>query len=83
MNADGIRSQLADLSALQARTDADERKILAAAEKRHDDLQKQMAELKKDAILDVDGAAARYLAMTDELGQVSIVIAKAREALGE
>jgi len=81
MTPDGIRSRLADLSALQARTDADERKILAAAEKRHDDLQKQMDDLRKDAVLD-DGAAARYVAMSQELGQVSIVIAKAREALG-
>ncbi len=81
MKPDGVRSQLADLSALQARTDADERKILAAAEKRHDDLQAQMHATKKDAVLD-EGAASRYLAMTEELGQVSIVIAKAREALG-
>lgn len=81
MRPSSIRSHLSDLAALQARTDRDERKILAAAEARHDELQAKMQDLAKTAAVD-DDAGSRYLAMAREFGQVSLIIAKARASLG-
>lgn len=82
MKPGALRTQLADLAVLQARTDADERKILAAALKRHDEVQAALEQARAAAEAD-DAAADRYQALVLEYGQLNIVIAKARAALGE
>lgn len=76
-----VKSRLADLAVLQSRTDADEQKILDAAIGRHDELQKQLPAASLAARSDPDAAAGKYQAMVQEIGQLSIVIGKARAAL--
>jgi hypothetical protein len=76
-----VTGQLADLAVLQSRTDADEKKILDAAVARHDELQGQLGQAGLDARRGDDAAGNRYQAIVAELGQVNIVIGKARAAL--
>lgn len=76
-----VKSQLADLAVLQSRTDADEKKILAAAIARHDELKGKLDAVGLAARRGDEGAAHTYQAMVGEMGQLNIVIGKARAAL--
>jgi hypothetical protein len=76
------RAHLGELHALGAKTEAVERKILAAAEKRHAAVLRELDALRPG----VEGAGEAkqddYLALVRERGQLDVVIAKARQVLG-
>lgn len=77
---DRTRHQLGELAGLASKTEAAERKILSSAEQRLASVQNELlgihgAEFGKDA--------DRYTELVAERGQLQIVIAKARRALGQ
>lgn len=76
------RSQLGELAALSARTEAAERRILSAAEARLDAVQAEIADMQPRMSLATDDEENRYLSLVEERGRLNKVIAKAREALG-
>ncbi len=79
---DNVRRQLGELASLADKTDAAERKILEAAEKRLAWAGDRMAELKPRAIL--DGEAGReYQELSLERQRLQTVIAQARKNLAE
>jgi hypothetical protein len=76
------RTRLGHLASLSEKTEATERRILAAAEDRLAAVEKDLATLQPRVHLDVD-AGDRYQALTAEKGQLTIVIARARQVLGD
>ena len=74
------KRRLVHLSGLAATTEAHERKILGAARSRKEAIETDLKALKPRAIADAS-AGERYLELTQELGQVDLVIARARKAL--
>ena len=77
------RAHLGELGALSAKTDAAERKILAAAEKRHAVVLAELEELSPGVEGAGDADQDRYLELVAERGQLHIVIAKARQVLAK
>ena len=80
---DKARAHLGDLGALATKTEAAERRILAAAQKRLAAVQTQIERARPGIEAGPDSAQDRYLDLVTERGQLELVIARAREALGE
>lgn len=78
---DRTRAQLGDLAGLTAKTEAAERRILAAAEKRLDEVQALIERARPGIEAAPDSAQGRYLDLVTERGQLQTVIGKARQAL--
>lgn len=78
--AENARRQLGELSELSAKSDAAERKILEAAEKRQEWVSGQIAELRPRALLENE-ASDRYQALVEERAKLDIVIAQAKRHL--
>jgi len=76
------RRQLGELAAMQAQTDAMERRILSIAETKLDELEKKLADARTAAMTGGDQAKADYAEMIHERGRLNIVIANARAVLG-
>ena len=75
------RAHLGELHALGEKTEAAERKILAAAEKRHAAVLRELDDLRSGIEGMADDVQDRYLALVAERGQLDVVIAKARVVL--
>lgn len=78
----GARRRLVHLHGLDARTEAAERQILAAAEHRHAEVLNAIAKLAPRAAAD-RAAGDRYTAAVLERGRLETVIARAKANLGE
>lgn len=76
-----VHDQLGDLAGLSAKTEAAERKILAAAEKRLATVQAAIERAAAGIEAAPDDAQQRYLDLVTERGQLHTVIAKAKQAL--
>ncbi|WP_159711447.1 hypothetical protein [Geminicoccus flavidas] len=81
MSTDDLRRQLADLAGLQAKTDAAERQILSSAQQRLGTVNAMLKLAEPGARQGDPNAQAQYQALVLERGELSIVIAKARQAL--
>lgn len=78
---DAIRSQLAALQALSAKTLAAERQILGRAEARILDINDRLEELRPRTLLDAD-AADEYHDLILERGRLHAVATQARRHIG-
>lgn len=76
-----VHAQLGDLAGLSAKTEAAERNILAAAEKRLATVQTAIDRAAAGIEAAPDDAQQRYLDLIAERGQLHTVIAKAKQAL--
>lgn len=76
------RAHLGELHGLAAKTEAAERRILASAEARLDEVNAGLDRLRPGAESAPDAHQDRYLALVKERGKLHTVIAKARRALG-
>lgn len=83
MKTQALRGQLAELSALQSRTDADERKILSSATQRLGAVNAMLKLAEPGARQGDADAEAQYQALVLERGQLNIVISKARQVLAD
>lgn len=75
---ENVRRQIGELSSLAAKTDAAERKILEAAEKRLDWVQSRLADLRSKALVDA-AAGKEYQELALERGRLNLVIAQAQK----
>lgn len=78
---DTIRSHLASLAALSAKTLAAERNILARAETRIAEINDRLEELRPETLTDED-AADEYRELVLERGRLHTVAAEARRHVG-
>lgn len=78
---DEIRSKLGDLSALAAKTEATERRILENAEKRLAVIADRLDEIRPRVLLD-ESLSDEYQRLILERGKLGIVVAQARRVLG-
>ena len=78
---DEIRSRLGDLSALAAKTQATERRILEQAERRLDQIAGRLEEIKPRVLLD-ESLSDEYQRLILERGKLGLVVAQARRVLG-
>ena len=78
---DQIRSRIADLSALAAKTQATERRILEQAELRLEQIAGRLEEIKPRVLLD-ESLSDEYQRLILERGKLGIVVAQARRVLG-
>jgi len=78
---DQIRSRIADLSALAAKTQATERRILERAERRLEQIAGRLEEIKPRVLLD-ESLSDEYQRLILERGKLGIVVAQARRVLG-
>ena len=76
-----IRSRIADLSALAAKTQATERRILEQAERRLEQIAGRLEEIKPRVLLD-ESLSDEYQRLILERGKLGIVVAQARRVLG-
>lgn len=76
------RTQLGELAGLAHKTEAAERRILAAASQRLEAVQAEIERARPGVEAGPDSAQDRYLELVAERGQLEQVIARAREALG-
>lgn len=76
-----VHDQLGDLAGMSAKTEAAERKILDAAEKRLATVQAAIERAAAGVEAATDDAQQRYLDLIAERGQLHTVIAKAKQAL--
>lgn len=76
------RAHMGELHDLATKTDASEQKILAAAEKRHATVLSKIEQLQPGIDAAGDDVHDEYLGLVSERGQLEIVIARARKALG-
>lgn len=76
-----VHDQLGDLAGLSAKTEAAERKILDAAEKRLATVQAAIERAAAGVEAATDDTQQRYLDLITERGQLHTVIAKAKQAL--
>lgn len=81
-NIENVRRQIGELSGLAEKTDAAERKILEAAEKRLETVESRLGELRTRALVDTE-AGKEYQGLALERGRLNMVIAQARKNLGE
>jgi hypothetical protein len=77
---DTPRRQLGELGALATRTEADERRILEAAEKRLERVEGELDSARAVA-MGAPADADRYQALIEERGRLNQVIAQARAVL--
>lgn len=75
------RAHLGELHGLAAKTEATERKILAAAEKRHAAVMRELDDMRPGVEGKADDVQDGYLELVSERGQLEVVIAKARAVL--
>ena len=78
---DQIRSRIADLSALAAKTQATERLILEQAERRLEQIAGRLEEIKPRVLLD-ESLSDEYQRLILERGKLGLVVAQARRVLG-
>jgi 4-diphosphocytidyl-2C-methyl-D-erythritol kinase len=76
---DDTHRKLGELAVMAQQTEAAERKILARATQRLDEVQ---AELKEAGSHALTGGGDKYMALVQERGQLQQVIAQARQVLG-
>lgn len=76
------RRQLGDLHALAGKTEAAERRILERAEARLGEVNDELDRLRPGVEAAPDSSQDRYTSLIEERGQLHVVIAKARSALG-
>lgn len=81
-NIERARTQLGELGALAQKTEAAERKILAAAEKRLGVVQAEIEKARPGVEAAEGTAQDRYLELVAERGKLQMVIARAKKALG-
>lgn len=79
---ENTRKQLADLGGLAAKTEADERAILANAEKQLAVAQAAVDRTRPGIEASPDAAQKRYTDLVAEVGRLQMIVAKARKALG-
>ena len=77
------KTDLGELHGLAAKTEAAERKILTAAEKRHAEVVAAIERARPGIDGASDAAQDRYTDLIAERGQLEIVMAKARKELDE
>lgn len=80
---ENTRSQLGELASLQAKTEQAERNILAAAEQRLAEVQQLIDRAQPGIEGAQESEQERYQQLIAERGQLNIVIAKAKQELGE
>ena len=78
---DQIRSRIADLSALPAKTQAPERRILEQPERRLEQIAGRLEEIKPRVLLD-ESLSDEYQRLILERGKLGLVVAQARRVLG-
>ncbi len=76
------RSHLGELHGLAAKTEAAERRILAAAESRLSDVDRMLDRLRPGLESSPENSQSRYLSLVEERGRLQLVISKARSVLG-
>lgn len=79
---DKARSALGELGSLASKTEAAERNILTSAEARLEVVQKSIKRTQAGAETAPESEQDRYIALIEERGQLNIIIAKAKKALG-
>jgi hypothetical protein len=79
---EAARRRLAHLGGLAAQTEEAERRILTSATDRLAVVREELDKLRPRAIAD-HAAGDRYLALTQERGQLETVIAQAQQVLGQ
>lgn len=79
---DKAKAQLGNLSALAAKTEAAERRILESAQNRLEEVQAQIDRARPGVESAPEAAQDRYLELVRERGQLQQVIARAQQALG-
>lgn len=77
-----VRTSLGDLAGLAGKTEAAERNILKAAEKRLAAVQTEIERARPGIEAAADKSQDRYLHLVEERGQLELVISKARKELG-
>lgn len=77
-----VRDRLGDLAGLADRTERTERRILEQAEKRLDEVQKSIDAARPGIEAASDDEQRKYQDLVAERGQLNLVIAQARKALG-
>lgn len=77
------RRNLGELHGLAGKTEADERRILARAEARLEEVNAMIERQRTGIDGAPDAAQDRYTALITERGQLGVVIAKARKSLGQ
>ena len=80
---DDLIASLSDLQALHGKTEQAERSILDQATRMLDDLSGQIDAAQNAAKMGDADAEARYQHLVLDRGKLNIIIAHAREALGE
>ena len=78
-HVDDTQRKLGDLAVMAGQTEAAERKILARATERLDEVQAELAKAGPDAMT---GGGDKYMQLVAERGQLHQVIAQARQHLG-
>lgn len=81
-HVDKTRASLGELAGLAAKTDAAERRILENAEHRLFEVQRELDSI-KGAEFGTPEQQEHYSDLIKERGQLHVVIAKAREVLGQ
>lgn len=76
------RAGLGDLHDLAAKTERTERNILTAAMKRHAEVCAAIERARPGADGASDAAQRRYTDLVSERGQLDVIVAKAKQALG-
>lgn len=79
---ENARRDLGELHGLAARTEAAEHRILEQAVRRHGEVVAAIERARPGVEGAPDAAQQRYLDLVSERGQLEVVIARAREALG-
>lgn len=74
------KRRLTHLAGLASRTEQDERRIKAAAQRRLRDAQADREKLRPRALADHE-AGTRFMELSDEIGQLQMVIARSEQAL--
>ena len=77
------RAHLGELHGLAAKTEAAERRILEQANRRLDEVNAAIERARPGVEGAPESAQDRYLGLVQERGQLNVVIAKARKALGQ
>lgn len=80
-HVDNVRRQLGELGAMQAQTERVERDILARAEARLAEVEKQLPELRAGALAAAGDASQQYQDLILERGHLHQVVAQAHENL--
>lgn len=77
------RDQIGELAGLANKTEASEKRILEAAEKRLVEVQAAIEEARPGVEAAADDKQDQYLELINERGQLNTVIAKSKAALGQ